>query len=154
MSSLGENLVHARKKAGLTQEEVGEKLGVSRQTISKWELDETLPDIRQARHLAQLYHTTLDDLMDYDAQVEEIQRVIQHTSQETQEKIDWTQLWGQMYPVLTTYQQQVDVSRYTGPLGDLLQDLESTYHYTPLDAFLVLKDILGKMWTEQGPTGA
>lgn len=39
MSSLGENLVHARKKAGLTQEEVGEKLGVSRQTISKWELD-------------------------------------------------------------------------------------------------------------------
>ena len=100
MSSLGENLIHARKKAGLTQEAVGEKLGVSRQTISKWELDETLPDIRQARHLAQLYHTTLDDLMDYDAQV-----VIQHTSQETQEKIDWTQLWGLMYPVLTTYQQ-------------------------------------------------
>ena len=105
MSSLGENLIHARKKAGLTQEAVGEKLGVSRQTISKWELDETLPDIRQARHLAQLHHTTLDDLMDYDAQVEEIQRVIQHTSQETQEKIDWTQLWGLMYPVLTTYQQ-------------------------------------------------
>ena len=80
--------------------------------------------------------------------------MIQHTSQETQEKIDWNQLWGQMYPVLTTYQQQVDVSRYTGPLGDLLQDLEATYHYQPLDAFLVLKDILGKMWTEQGPTGA
>lgn len=39
MSSLGENLIHARKKAGLTQEEVGEKLGVSRQTISKWELE-------------------------------------------------------------------------------------------------------------------
>ena len=39
MSSLGENLIHARKKAGLTQEAVGEKLGVSRQTISKWELE-------------------------------------------------------------------------------------------------------------------
>lgn len=39
MSSLGENLVHARKSAGFTQEAVGEKLGVSRQTISKWELE-------------------------------------------------------------------------------------------------------------------
>lgn len=39
---LGESLVQARKKAGLTQEAVAEKLGVSRQTISKWETDETL----------------------------------------------------------------------------------------------------------------
>lgn len=49
--------------------------------------------------------------------------------------------------------QQVDIPRYTAPLAALLQDLESTYHYTPLDAFLVLKDILGKMWTEQHPAG-
>lgn len=39
---LGESLAQARKKAGLTQEAVAEKLGVSRQTISKWETDETL----------------------------------------------------------------------------------------------------------------
>ena len=149
MSSLGNSLYNARKSKGLTQEEVAEKLGVSRQTISKWELDETLPDIRQAKSLAQLYHTTLDDLLQYDAQVEEIQRVIRHTSEETQQKVDWTKLWGEMYPVLTTYPQQVDIPRYTAPLAALLQDLESTYHYTPLDAFLVLKDILGKMWTEQ-----
>ena len=150
MSSLGQSLTRARKKQGLTQEQVGEKLGVSRQTISKWELDETLPDIRQARHLAQLYHTTLDDLMDYDAQVEEIQRVIQHTSQETQEKIDWSKLWGEMYPILNTYPQQVEASRYTGPLEGLLQDLRETYGYSPLDAFLVLKDLLGKLWTDKG----
>lgn len=94
MSSLGNSLYSARKSRGLTQEEVAEKLGVSRQTISKWELDETLPDIRQAKSLAQLYHTTLDDLIQYDAQVEEIQRVIRHTSEETQQKVDWTKLWG------------------------------------------------------------
>ena len=46
---LGTNLFKARKKSGLSQEEVAAKLGVSRQTISKWELDETLPDIRQAK---------------------------------------------------------------------------------------------------------
>ena len=106
--------------------------------------------LRQLQGRRQLYRTTLDDLLQYDAQVEEIQRVIRHTSEETQQKVDWTKLWGEMYPVLTTYPQQVDIPRYTAPLAALLQDLESTYHYTPLDAFLVLKDILGKMWTGQG----
>lgn len=50
--SLGSSLYHARKKSGLSQENVAEKLGVSRQTISKWETDETLPDIRQSKRLA------------------------------------------------------------------------------------------------------
>lgn len=43
--SLGNSLFNARKRSGLSQEDVAEKPGVSRQTISKWELDETLPDI-------------------------------------------------------------------------------------------------------------
>ena len=62
--SLGTSLAQARRKAGLTQEAVAEKLGVSRQTISKWELDETLPDIRQSKRLAMLYRVTLDALID------------------------------------------------------------------------------------------
>ena len=63
---LGSHLSNARKKSGLSQEAVAEKLGVSRQTISKWELDETLPDIRQAKRLALLYHLTLDELISFD----------------------------------------------------------------------------------------
>ena len=51
---LGTSLAAARKKSGLSQEDVAAKLGVSRQTISKWETDETLPDIRQAKKLAGL----------------------------------------------------------------------------------------------------
>ena len=39
MSSLGTSLYNARKKSGMTQEAVAEQLGVSRQTISKWELE-------------------------------------------------------------------------------------------------------------------
>ena len=45
---------------------VAEKLGVSRQTISKWETDETLPDIRQSKNLAVLYGLSLDELIDWD----------------------------------------------------------------------------------------
>ena len=40
--SLGNSLFQARKKSGLSQEDVAEKLGVSRQTVSKWETDETI----------------------------------------------------------------------------------------------------------------
>ena len=66
MMSLGSNLFNARKKSGLSQENVAEKLGVSRQTISKWETDETLPDIRQSKQLSVLYHLSLDELIDFD----------------------------------------------------------------------------------------
>ncbi|MEY8517786.1 helix-turn-helix transcriptional regulator [Lachnospiraceae bacterium 29-84] len=52
--SFGNHLYQARRSKGLSQEAVAEKLGVSRQTISKWETDETLPDIRQSKRLSVL----------------------------------------------------------------------------------------------------
>ena len=69
--SLGSNLYQARKKAGLSQEGA-ERLGGSRQTISKWETGETLPDIRQSKRLAVLYKLTLDELIDFDLDVQEV----------------------------------------------------------------------------------
>ena len=61
-----EKLMSIRKAKGLSQEELGMELQVSRQTISKWETGETLPDIRQSKGLAMLYHMTLDELIEYD----------------------------------------------------------------------------------------
>ena len=75
---LGRNLYNARKKSGLSQEAVAEKLGVSRQTISKCELDETLPDIRQSKKLSKLYHLTLDELIDFDIDQKEIEEAIEN----------------------------------------------------------------------------
>ena len=74
--NLGNNLYQARKKKGLSQEDAAEKLGVSRQTISKWETDETLPDIRQAKQLSMLYGLSLDELISFDVEMQEIQDVI------------------------------------------------------------------------------
>ena len=51
---LGNNLFHARKRRGLSQEDVAQRLGVSRQTVSKWETGETVPDIRQSKKMAML----------------------------------------------------------------------------------------------------
>lgn len=147
--SLGNSLFNARKKSGLSQEEVAEKLGVSRQTISKWETDETLPDIRQSKKLAVLYHLTLDELIGFDADVKEIEDMIEKTSEETQKKIDWTKVWSKKYPVLGTYQEVVNIDDYAHELRRLLKKLRIDYGYNDVDALLVLKDILSKVWKDK-----
>lgn len=149
MMGFGENLMRSRKKSGLSQEEVAAKLGVSRQTVSKWELGETLPDIQQAKKLSTLYHMTLDELVELDLQVKEIQEVIEKTTEETQKKIDWTAMWAKKYPVLASYPQEVNLEDYVPGLKAMLARLEQDYHYNRQDAFLVLKDILAQIWNRK-----
>lgn len=144
--SLGSSLYHARKKSGLSQERVAEKLGVSRQTISKWETGETLPDIRQSKGLAVLYHMTLDELIEYDFDQQQAQQMIDSVSEEAQAKIDWNKVWSKKYPVLATYQQKVRVEDYAPQLREMLTQLRVEYGYNETDALLVLKDILARVW--------
>ena len=70
--NLGNSLFHARKKSGLSQEVVAEKIGVSRQTISKWEINETVPDVYQSKKMAKLYKITLDELIEFDVDLQEV----------------------------------------------------------------------------------
>ena len=147
--NLGNNLFNARKKSGLSQEDVAEKLGVSRQTISKWETDETLPDIQQAKRLALLYNLSLDELISFDMDVKELEEAIKSTSEEVQNKIDWTTLWSKKYPILAVYQKEVETNFYAKELERLLSDLEKRYGYTRLNSLLVLKDILSHTWNKK-----
>ncbi len=144
--SLGNNLFYARKKRGLSQEEVAEKLGISRQTVSKWETDETLPDICQSKKLAVLYGVSLDELVEFDIDIKQIEEVIDKTSEEISNKIDWTKAWSKKYPILNQYQKEVDTTCYITKLNELLAEIEKKYGYNELDSFLVLKDILASAW--------
>ena len=146
--NLGNNLFQARKKAGLSQESVAEKLGVSRQTISKWETDETIPDIYQSKKLAKLYNLTLDELIDFDIDVKEIEEIIKNTDEEKESKINWTNAWSKKYPVLKNYTQQVDISKYSTIIRKLLNSLKDNYGFNELDSMLVLKDILYHEWKD------
>ena len=141
--SLGNNLFQARKKAGVSQEVVAEKLGVSRQTISKWETDETIPDIYQAKKLAKLYNLSLDELIEFDINQKEIEEVIKNTDEKKESKINWTKAWGKKYPILVNYQKEVNIHKYAKEIRRLFDELEKEYGYSKLDAMLVLKDILG-----------
>ena len=60
------NLIQLRNNNHMSQEELAEKVNVSRQTLSKWETGESLPDIEKCRVLAELFGVTLDDLVNYE----------------------------------------------------------------------------------------
>lgn len=59
---LGEKIISERKKCKLSQEDLAEKLGITRQTISNWELNETSPDLKQATKLCDIFNISLDEL--------------------------------------------------------------------------------------------
>ena len=61
--TLGERIAYYRGKLGLSQGELAEQLGVSRQAVSKWETDAGLPDLERLIALSRLYHITLDELV-------------------------------------------------------------------------------------------
>ncbi len=61
--TLGERIVHYRKRQGLSQEQLSQRLGVSRQSVSKWERDESLPEADKLPLLAKTLGVSLDALL-------------------------------------------------------------------------------------------
>lgn len=63
---LGKNILKLRKKQGLSQEQLGELVNVTRQTISNWELNETTPNPGQLKLLSKALNVSVDELLDND----------------------------------------------------------------------------------------
>ena len=61
--TFGEKLQDLRRKAGMSQDTLAEKLDVSRQAVSKWERDETMPETEKLVRIAQLFRASLDELL-------------------------------------------------------------------------------------------
>ena len=66
------NIKFLRKRAGLSLRELALKLYVSRQSVAKWENGESLPDIIKCRDLAMLFGTTIDNLINYSFEDDEM----------------------------------------------------------------------------------
>lgn len=67
--SLGEKIREQRKNAGLSQEQLAEKLNVSRQAITKWETDKGIPDVSNLIAISDEFGLSLDELIKGDADV-------------------------------------------------------------------------------------
>lgn len=61
-----ENLISLRKLNHMSQEELAEKLGISRQTLSKYETGESIPDIERSKAIADAFGVSLDELVNYE----------------------------------------------------------------------------------------
>ena len=73
--SLGEKILELRKKIGLSQEQLGERVNVTRQTISNWELGETAPNPEQLKLLSQIFCISIDELLNNDISHVIVERV-------------------------------------------------------------------------------
>lgn len=69
---IANRLVELRRKSGLSQVELADKLGISRQSVSKWERAESSPDTDNLICLAKIYGVSLDELLRSDQEVEDI----------------------------------------------------------------------------------
>ena len=65
--NLGDKILQLRKKNGLSQEQLGEKVDVTRQTISNWELGETTPNPEQLKKMSKAFDVSIDEILDNDS---------------------------------------------------------------------------------------
>ena len=135
--TLGEKLFVQRKKAGLSQEEVADKLDVSRQTVSKWETNQSTPELNKAKLLCQLYGVSYGYLIGNGPALGDLTSV-----ESLSDEIDWTSAWSRKYPILSDYPAQEGIQEFQDGMLDLYQRYCKTYGCPEMDAFLVLKDIL------------
>ncbi|WP_312643842.1 helix-turn-helix transcriptional regulator [Hydrogenoanaerobacterium sp.] len=135
--SLGEKLLQLRKMEGLSQEDVAEKLGVSRQTVSKWETDHTVPELVKAKLLSQLYNVSYDYLISGNhigGDVTSIEMIV--------DEIDWTSAWSKKYPILASYQGIKGIDTYREQVSQLYDDFKKEFDLNDVDTVLIVKDIL------------
>ena len=78
-----------------------------------------------------------------------IEQIIRETTDANQSKTDWTKAWSTKYPILKTYQAEVDIPHYAIQIRSMFTELQVTYGYSEQDAMLVLKDILAHEYMDK-----
>jgi transcriptional regulator with XRE-family HTH domain len=139
--SLGEKLLDLRKKAGLSQEDVAYKLGVSRQSVSKWEANQTVPELNKVKLLSQLYSVSYDYLISgcsTSGDVTSIEMIV--------DEIDWTSAWSKKYPILGSYKGIEGINTYCEKISKLYDECMDEFNLDDQDTVLILKDILYKKY--------
>lgn len=135
-----EKIIKARQEENLTQDQLAESIGVSRQTISKWELDISLPESARLKNLSKALKVSIDYLLDdtLDSDTPTISMKKKTGSIQPD--------WSKLYPIISEYKGVVDVEKYAAQMENIFQDLMNTYSYSREDAMLVAKEILASTY--------
>ena len=79
-------ILEKRKQKNMTQEQLAEQLGVARQTVSKWELGETLPDVENLKKMAILFEFSIDEALGLEVKKDD--------DNEDEDEAEWLMLGG------------------------------------------------------------
>lgn len=94
---VGQNIYELRKNKKLSQEDIAEKINVTRQTISNWENGQTIPDLYQAKALAEVLNVSIDDLFEIkDTQDEKVNSNIEENENSNIESVDVSRIWNEI----------------------------------------------------------
>ena len=97
-------LVNLRKSFGLSQEDLAAKLGVSRQAVSKWERAESSPDTDNLIALAEIYGTTVDDLLDTEVEFAQKElKEIKSSKLLNQKQVAWAAVGSMLAVIFMLY---------------------------------------------------
>lgn len=120
-----ENLKYLRKKEGLTQEELAERLNVSRQSVTKWESGQSLPDIEKVKEIAYMFSVSMDAL------VGDIDSKIQNRMKKKIDNIVWFILGFSLFLIIV-------ISSIYNVLLQTIKDEDLIYSITILMVFIAL----------------
>ena len=134
--SIGQRIARERRNLNLTQEQLSEKLGVSRQTVSKWEQDIILVGTNKLIELCDILEVSIDYLL----KGKEKNNKLEVKNAEKGLEIDWTKI----YPILTKYKDEIDMDYYLSHFENMIKEAMKKYDYSLEDAVLVLKDVFYK----------
>ena len=96
--SIGKRIQTFRKQKGMSQQDLSDYLGITRQAISKWELDQTLPDLETLVKMAELFEISLNELIGVEensksiSELYDLMQTIVNTQQKANKKRDFVQL--------------------------------------------------------------
>lgn len=82
---IGEKLKEERERQGLSQKEVADRLHIARQAVSRWETDQSYPDLENLMALGRLYHVSIDELLGMEK--EEISESVQKKTEEEEKSV-------------------------------------------------------------------
>ena len=121
MNKIGKTIADLRKANNMTQSEVADILGVSYQAVSKWERDESLPDITLLPQIADLYHISIDQLLrgSFEMKEEEVEQAKEIVEEATQDDTE----------------EAADKSRYTFDSDNFTENLTNYINKELNDAF-------------------
>lgn len=144
--SFGGTLFRLRREAGLSQEELAERLGVARQTVSKWEMDLSTPDLPKLQAISQIFQVSYETLIgESGLDPTENWKMMEAMS----EQIDWTAAWAGKYPILSAYPSLPGISEYADRIDRLYADFQKAYGTSSQGTVLVLKDLLYRRYKQK-----